>query len=319
MQAISKWETGSGIPDVSALIPLARELHITTDELLDFHDRRQELEKLWQETLRQYGDGTDGTKALYDCTCAALQEYPDDETFLYRRACDARFLYEHTDMSATEKVRWFRMHEAQLSMVMNKHPDWEWPVSEMVYLLVAAGKKKEAVTYANLTKGETRSRLLKECLEGDALRRHRQSLVSQKLKELLYELRSDDPVFLDTAKQLIKALIPDGNYLYFHGHLMTVEIKRAELAVSEKEYDRALSHLQQAFVYVRREDASPSGNFTCPIFSTIYFKCNREAGHPSLYEQFLHIVTNKKALAPLTSLAAYKQLIQQAEACMDSN
>lgn len=40
VQAISKWETGSGIPDVSALIPLARELHITTDELLDFHDRR---------------------------------------------------------------------------------------------------------------------------------------------------------------------------------------------------------------------------------------------------------------------------------------
>jgi transcriptional regulator with XRE-family HTH domain len=81
VQAISKWETGSGIPDVSALIPLARELHITTDELLDFHDRRQQLEKLWQETLRQYGDGTDGTRALYDCTCAALKEYPEMRRF----------------------------------------------------------------------------------------------------------------------------------------------------------------------------------------------------------------------------------------------
>jgi hypothetical protein len=33
----------------------------------------------------------------------------------------------------------------------------------------------------------------------------------------------------------------------------------------------------------------------------------------------LHIVTSNKSLAPLTSLAAYKQLIQQAEACMDSD
>jgi hypothetical protein len=158
-----------------------------------------------------------------------------------------------------------------------------------------------------------------KCLEGEELRRHRQSQVSQKLKELLYELRSDDPVFLDTAEQLIKTLIPDGNYLNFHWHLMTVEIKRAELAVSEKEYDRAIDHLKQAFVYAQGEDASPSGNFTCPIFNTLHFQCKREAGHPSLTEQFFHIVTSKKALAPLTSLAAYKQLIQQAEACMDSN
>ncbi len=314
VQAVSKWETGSGIPDVTALIPLAKELHITTDELLDFHDRRQELEKLWQGVLRQYGDSS---KELYDCACEALKEYPDDETFLYRRACNARFLYESMDASVTEKDRWFQIHEAQLFGLINKHSEWEWPISEMVYLLVAAGKKKEAMPYANRTKGETRSRLLKQCLEGDDLRHHRQSLVSKKLNELLCELRCDDPVFLDTIEQLIKALIPDGNYLYFHGHLMTVEIKRAEIAVLKKEYDRAISHLQQAFVYVRREDASPSGNFTCPIFSTIYYKCNRESGHPSLYEQFLHIVTSNKSLAPLRNRNAYKRLIHQAESCME--
>ena len=83
VQAVSKWETGGGIPDVSALTPLARELHITTDELLDFRDRRQELEKLWQETLKTYGDSS---KELYECTCEALKEFPEDETFLYRRA-----------------------------------------------------------------------------------------------------------------------------------------------------------------------------------------------------------------------------------------
>ena len=34
-QAISKWETGEGMPDVDNLLPLARLLHTTVDYLLD--------------------------------------------------------------------------------------------------------------------------------------------------------------------------------------------------------------------------------------------------------------------------------------------
>lgn len=313
VQAISKWETGGGIPDVSALVPLARELHITTDELLDFRDRRKELEKLWQEALRKYGDGS---KELYECACAALKEYPEDETFLYRRACDARHLYENMDMNVTEKARWFRMHEAQLSMLMNKHPDWEWPISEMVYLLVAAGKKKAAVPYANRTKDETRSRLLKHCLEGDELRHHRQTRVEKMFRDLLNELRCDDRVFLDIEEQLIQTVIPDGNYLYYYDLLMMIEMKRAEISVTEKEYDRALSHLEKAFAYARKKDASPSGKFTCHLFDTISFRNHKEADHPSLAEQFRFILTNNKLLSVLEHRNTYQRLIRQADACI---
>lgn len=35
-QAISKWETGSGYPDLSMLVPLAMALQISTDELLEY-------------------------------------------------------------------------------------------------------------------------------------------------------------------------------------------------------------------------------------------------------------------------------------------
>lgn len=33
-KAVSKWETGAGLPDVSVMAPLARELGVTVDELL---------------------------------------------------------------------------------------------------------------------------------------------------------------------------------------------------------------------------------------------------------------------------------------------
>lgn len=37
-QAISKWETGIGYPDLSMIVPLARALRISTDELLEYKD-----------------------------------------------------------------------------------------------------------------------------------------------------------------------------------------------------------------------------------------------------------------------------------------
>lgn len=37
-QAVSKWETGAGCPDISMAVPLAAALRITTDELLEYKD-----------------------------------------------------------------------------------------------------------------------------------------------------------------------------------------------------------------------------------------------------------------------------------------
>lgn len=51
VQAVSKWETDAGLPDISQIAPLARALQISTDMLLGFRDRREDFEKLWHETV----------------------------------------------------------------------------------------------------------------------------------------------------------------------------------------------------------------------------------------------------------------------------
>lgn len=306
-------ETGNGIPDVSALVPLARELHVTTDELLDFHDRRQELEKLWHKTCMTYGEGS---KELYDCTCEALKEFPKDETFLYRRAVEARFLYENTDKSDPDRNTWFRKHHAQLLSIMGLYPEWDWPIAEMVYLLVAADRKQDAIIYAKRAAKEKQDMLLKWCLEGEELRHLRQVRVEKMFRDLLYELRCEDTAFLDMEEQLIQTVIPDGNYLYYYDLLMMIEMKRAEISVAEKEYDQALSRLEKAFEYARREDASPSGKFTCPLFNTLSFRNYKDEDLPATVEQFLGILTKNKSFAPLHRRNTYKKLLRQAEACV---
>ena len=57
-QAISKWETGEGMPDVDNLLPLARLLHTTVDYLLD-EDAQAQTPKTaqsdWWEQIKAFG------------------------------------------------------------------------------------------------------------------------------------------------------------------------------------------------------------------------------------------------------------------------
>lgn len=40
MQAISKWETDVGLPDITQIIPLCIALDISTDELLNYKSKK---------------------------------------------------------------------------------------------------------------------------------------------------------------------------------------------------------------------------------------------------------------------------------------
>ena len=82
-QAVSKWERGAGLPDTAVLVPMARALGTTTDELLRFGQRRAEFEQMWADTLRLYGDDPE---KLLEVAASALKEFPWDWQFTYRAA-----------------------------------------------------------------------------------------------------------------------------------------------------------------------------------------------------------------------------------------
>lgn len=85
VQAISKWETNTGLPDIAMAVPLARALGTTTDELLQFGQRRKEQERLWMETMQS---SRDDPEKMLRVALMALKEFPWDWQFLYRAAVD---------------------------------------------------------------------------------------------------------------------------------------------------------------------------------------------------------------------------------------
>ena len=83
VQAISKWETNTGLPDISMAVPLARAMGTTTDELLQFGQRRKEQERLWMETMQR---SRDDPEKMLGVALEEMKEFPWDWQFLYRAA-----------------------------------------------------------------------------------------------------------------------------------------------------------------------------------------------------------------------------------------
>ena len=111
-QAVSKWETGGGMPDISLIAPIARALGTTTDELLRFGERYQEMERRWKDALQEFGDDP---KKLLEVSLAALKVFPYDWTFLYRTAVNQwRMSSATTDPAERLEILGRAMANAQL-------------------------------------------------------------------------------------------------------------------------------------------------------------------------------------------------------------
>lgn len=76
-QAVSKWETGASLPDISTLPILARSLDTSIDDLLSFDLElsEEEIKKLVDKAVDKYVDK--GFKEGYGYTEDLLKEYPN--------------------------------------------------------------------------------------------------------------------------------------------------------------------------------------------------------------------------------------------------
>lgn len=79
-QAISKWETEVGLPDISQIVPLSRVLEISTDKLLGVTD------SLFEEQVAKirsmigginFVSDVENAEQRYELTCDFVEKYPD--------------------------------------------------------------------------------------------------------------------------------------------------------------------------------------------------------------------------------------------------
>lgn len=265
VQAVSKWETGAGFPDITQIVPLARALGISTDKLLGFNDRREAFEKLWQNTVdRSHAD----PRQMREVSLAALELYPEDKLFLLRAAVDEE---ELASVAEEKRVREGHLHNAlgYSRRLLRLDPENTDAKIRMVRIYSLLGMDDEAVALAYQCTGAHREHALKYCLKGEELRHHIQKIVDRKLTSLLSELSDGDLEMLDAAEAILRAAIPDGNYQHYYEFLAGIYVKRFARYREDGQEQAACAALRQVLELAREADAERNHAFTAPLLDLL--------------------------------------------------
>ena len=298
-QAISKWETGASSPDLSMIVPLARLLSVSTDELFglvsaDEDPRLKELESALDAT-HETGD----VGKRYEIAKTAVAEYPGNfDCLLWLALAEESFAVHNCEHYSKEQLEHFTTAVKLYETIFEDCEDADTKncaIHGLVRNLPNVGRKADAVFYAKQHPYDE-DELLMWCLSGEELSVHRQKMIERKMGKLVGDLEwgKHDLHAIRAAETVIKTIIDDGNYLFYNEALMHNYIWQAMCLTREGKFEKAVETLkfshQYAVAYehdLEKARVKPVP-YTCTILNKLTFdaKALWVSGTSTLTEDF---------------------------------
>ena len=257
-QAVSKWENGTTLPDISMIIPLANFFGVTANDLFDMDTQKQnqEIKEIEEEWSRLFNKGLrdDQIKLMR----GALAKYPNNHNFLMLLAfaldveasdekiaiCE-RILEDCTD----NNIRFTAIQTATFTYrYLN---NWD--------------KAKE---YANKSNSIQVCRELLLCFAttGEEYTYNNQSLILSLIDILHRRLVSatiddiDDKIFVyESALKMWQLFFYDENYLFYHARLFEIHSFLAKTYAKKLNKTKAIEHLAAAKKHGELFENMPEG------------------------------------------------------------
>ena len=298
-QAVSKWETGVAYPDLSMIVPLARLLSVSTDELFGLvnpeeDSRLKELEAALDETHK-----TGDTAKRYEIAKIAVAEYPGNyDWLLWLALAEESYAIHNCEHYSEEQQEHFKISVKLYETIFEDCEDNDTKncaIRGLVRNLPNIGRKSDAVFYAKQHPYDE-DELLMWCLSGEELSIHRQQMIERKMGNLVGDLEwgKNDLRAIRAAETVIKTIIDDGNYLFYNEALMHNYVWQAMCLTREGNFEKAVEALKLSHQYavtyesdLEKARVKPVP-YTCAILNKLTFdaKALRVSGNSTLTEDF---------------------------------
>lgn len=318
-QSVSKWETGITMPDLGMIVPLAKLLHVSTDELLGLKvgeedTRRAELEAAYKKTWE-----TGDLEERHRVAQTAVSEYPGDMKYLNWLAwitAMRSFRFEDDETYAAEQEKAIK----QFACVIENSSDERVRASSIqgiVQYLTFRGRHDEARKYAEGYPKNypfTREEVLLNCLQGEEKVILSQKMLNNMLTDILNQIDNSSVEACIAQEQVLLALIPDGNYLYYNVFLAENYLCRARIFTRENEPEKAIEALKTARSYAVAYDEFMKNNtvyrFTSPFFNKVEYNTADicRSGTTTQEEDFIEAL-GRTAFDSLRDLEDFKALL----------
>lgn len=277
-QAVSRWENGTTYPDITLLPTVANYFEITLDELMGMDSFKSE-EQL-KELLGQFKEN--GSKGMiYENILLlrdAVKTYPANYELQFRLVNQLAFC-EYKDgrgLSEEEKISFNREAAEIGNRILSHCTDCaiiNQTTQQLCYIYSSLGEKEKAIEYAKKLPniGCTDTVVLGDLYEGEQQRTHLKRAIKWytsifwcaliNLADLGYrnETMSDAEriEIMKKALAILELVFDDGDYLNYSGTVSITHRHIADLAMSEGDYELALSSLEKAAQFAVMSDTLP--------------------------------------------------------------
>ena len=273
-QAVSKWERGECLPDVTLIVPIASYLGVSADDLLGVNEailreRLEEFEKFRLESVQKLAKNggspaarEEHHKEIGEAAKKLYEDFPDNEEVLYNYLNSYHQTYRIPDMKPEEQAEVLKNAEEieNICNFMIKHgsgefyPRFAW--LSLAFLRKIQGNLDEAmkIVAKEIDIGSRRqilSRLLRDVPGGEV---HLKNELGNNLVDLLSDITRlpemenlSHTETIDRYGRLIRIvheMVDDGDEGYtIQSMLSNFHQKIADAALAEDEYELAVTHL----------------------------------------------------------------------------
>lgn len=267
-QAISKWETGSALPDITMVIPIANFFGITMDELFDMDTQRQEqeIENLLKEKMRLDNKGL--RKESEELMRNAVQKYPSNYNLLLQYAYALDNDKSDEKISVCERIlddcTDNNIRSGAIQILTFTYRDLDNEEKAIEYANKADGLYvcKEILLSLAYTNEEAKTKTVQQT------NLHMMDLLLERIVFSITYDNIDDRIFaIETAIKMWKLLIYDGNYLFYHERLYLYHKLLAGLHAQKQNKSKVIEHLKLSKYHAVKYETIPEGDHN---YTTIF-------------------------------------------------
>lgn len=259
VSAVSQWECGKNLPDITIIPALCSVLEITSDELLGMNSakKQEEIDGIVEEAFR-WGDRGYLAKQQ-EILEAGLKRYPDSWRMMHQlmHSCYWSWTNDHDDIQSLDKA--IRCGER----ILEKSTDddiRQGAVQILCYAYNAKGDRDRAekLAWSACDLFSCRDSLLVAILDGDRGMDQSRWFVKCLLDLMTlkmpknYTLESGEKRFSDAEQvqayekvvQIYTVMFEDGDYGFYHDRLREIHTRLAEYYAGRNDADSTLAHLR---------------------------------------------------------------------------
>jgi len=271
--AVSKWERGETLPDISMVIPLASYFGVSTDEILGLDTAKNE-EKI-RSYLEEYGRLAANGKVYerFDLMAKAYREYPNDwrivEAYMWQLMYDPNCTGPHGEEVHKEELYGLCrriLDECTLDFARYS------ALSVLGTLYLADGQTDKAAETARrfpdsyMTRGEELENCY-DCGSTEWWKQLRENIwnmahrLQVKIRNAALYSEAENPAeqirILQKAVGLIEMIFEDEDYGFCHYDLSELSIWIANRYVMSGDYEAAFEYYEKGFAHARAYDELP--------------------------------------------------------------